>query len=99
MFISISTFTIANDTEESVKEAFRNRPHMVDDAPGFLKLEVLSPQDNPKEIWLKTYWQDEESFKTWYKSHQYHDAHKGIPKETKLVPGSVRVRYFSLVGE
>ncbi|MBC3539402.1 antibiotic biosynthesis monooxygenase family protein [Rufibacter sediminis] len=99
MFVSLSSFTIANDTEASVKEAFRNRPHLVDDAPGFQRLEVLSPQDNPNEIWLMTYWDDEESFKTWYKSHQYHDSHHGIPKDTKLVPGSVKIRYFSKVGE
>ncbi|WP_205501388.1 antibiotic biosynthesis monooxygenase family protein [Rufibacter psychrotolerans] len=99
MFISLSTFTVANDTHELVKEAFRNRPRLVEEAPGFLRLEVLSPEDNPREIWLKTYWTDEESFKTWYKSHHYHDSHHGIPKGTKLVPGSVSVRYFRLVGE
>ncbi|WP_114782441.1 antibiotic biosynthesis monooxygenase family protein [Botryobacter ruber] len=97
MFIALSTFTIANDTAPDVKEAFLNRPHLVDDAPGFEKLEVLSPRDNPNEIWLMTFWTDEESFKVWYKSHQYQESHKGIPHGLKLVPGSVQVRYFDHV--
>ncbi|WP_345167066.1 antibiotic biosynthesis monooxygenase [Nibribacter koreensis] len=97
MFVSLSTFTIANDSNANVHEAFKNRPHLVDGAPGFQRLEVLSPQDNPQEIWLLTYWDNEESFKTWYKSHQYQESHKGIPKDTQLVPGSVKIKYFTVV--
>ncbi|GAB2542874.1 antibiotic biosynthesis monooxygenase family protein [Rufibacter soli] len=97
MFIAVSTFTIANDVAPEVKEAFINRPHLVDSAPGFQRMEVMSPQDNPNEIWLLTHWQDEESYQVWYKSHQYQDSHKDIPKGLKLVPGSTKVRLFSLV--
>ncbi|MCC9137722.1 antibiotic biosynthesis monooxygenase family protein [Pontibacter silvestris] len=99
MFISISSFVIANDMGPEVKEAFRNRPHLVENAAGFIKLQVLSPHENPNEIWLMTYWTDEESFQVWYKSHMYHDVHKGIPKGLKLVPGSVQVRGFEHVAE
>jgi heme-degrading monooxygenase HmoA len=94
MFISISSFVIANDMVKEVQEAFHNRPHLVDKAPGFVRMEVFSPQANPHEFWLMSYWTDEESFKAWYKTHHYHDAHAGIPKGVKLVPNSVSVRYF-----
>ena len=97
MIVALSTFTIANDVAPEVKEAFKNRPHLVDNAPGFLRLEVLSPLDNPDEIYLHTYWTDEESYHTWYKSHQYQDSHKAIPKGLKLVPGSTKIRLFSIV--
>jgi len=97
MFISISSFEVANDMAPEVKEAFRNRPHLVDDAAGFIKLQVLSPRENPNEIQLMTYWSDEESFQVWYKSHMYHDVHKGIPQGLKLVPGSVKVRGFEYI--
>ena len=95
MFISISSFEIANDMVEQVQEAFRNRPRLVDQAPGFVRMEVFSPQDNPYEFCLMTYWTDEESFKTWYKSHHYHDSHAGIPKGVRLVPNSVSVKYYN----
>jgi heme-degrading monooxygenase HmoA len=74
--------------------AFVQRPHLVDNAPGFIRLEVISPVDNRDEIWLLTYWLDEQSFKSWHHSHLYHDSHKGIPKGLKLVPKSVRLRFF-----
>jgi heme-degrading monooxygenase HmoA len=97
MFIALSQFTVANEMTEQVKDAFARRPHLVEDAPGFLRLEVISPLDNRDEIWLLTYWSDEESFKAWHHSHLYHDSHKGIPKGLKLVPRSVRLRFFEHV--
>ena len=94
MFIALSQFAIANDMTEQVREAFVERPHLVDGAPGFLRMEVISPLDNRDEIWLLTYWRDEDSFKAWHHSHLYHDSHKGIPKGLKLVPKSARLRFF-----
>lgn len=79
---------------DDVKKAFRHRPHLVDSAAGFLRLDVISPTDNPEEIWLITYWETEAAFKDWHKSHQYRDAHRGIPKGLKLVPGDTQIRFF-----
>ncbi len=59
MFVVLSRFTVGNDMTADVKKAFQNRPHLVDNEPGFKKLDVISPQENPDEIWLVTYWQDE----------------------------------------
>jgi heme-degrading monooxygenase HmoA len=97
MFIALSQFTVANNMSGRVKEAFAGRPHLVEEAPGFLRLEVISPLDNGDEIWLLTYWRDEESFKSWHHSHLYHDSHRGIPKGLKLVPQSARLRFFEHV--
>lgn len=62
-FVALSRFTISNGMTAQVKQAFVERPHLVDGAPGFLPMEVISPVDEPDEIWLLTYWSDEESFK------------------------------------
>lgn len=99
MHIVISRFTIANDMVAAVKQAFQNRPHLVDSAPGFLRMEVMSPTDKPEEIWLKTYWKDEPSFSFWHKSHAYHESHQGMPKGLKLVPKSTEIRHFELFAE
>lgn len=93
-FIALSQFTVANGMTEQVKRAFLDRPHLVEGAPGYVRMEVISPLENPDEIWLITYWEDEESYHLWHRSHAYHDSHKGIPPGLKLVPGSARVRYF-----
>ncbi len=97
VFVALSRFTIANGMVEEVREAFRDRPHLVDGAPGFLRMEVISPVDEPAEIWLFTYWADEQSFRAWHHSHLYHESHGGIPKGLKLVPKSAVLRYFERV--
>ena len=96
-FVALSRFTVANEMIGQVRRAFLDRPHLVDGAPGFVRLEVLTPLDNPDEIWLFTYWTDENSFRVWHHSHLYHESHKAIPKGLKLVPKSVSLRYFEPV--
>ena len=97
LFVAISKFAVANGMTKEVKDAFVARPHLVDSAEGFVRLDVLSPLESPDEIWLLTYWQNEASFRTWHKSHMYHESHKGIPKGLKLVPSETEVRYFEHV--
>lgn len=96
-FVALSKFVIANGMTTEVKAAFRTRPHLVDVAPGYLRMDVISPVERPEEIWLITFWTDEASFRAWHRSHLYHDAHKGIPKGLKLVPGQTQVRHFEHV--
>ncbi len=96
-FVALSKFVVANGVTASVKAAFRHRPHLVDEAPGYLRMEVLSPSERPEEIWLVTFWTDEASFRAWHHSHLYHESHRGIPKGLKLVPGETEVRTFEHV--
>ena len=97
MFVALSKFTVANGLEmaDAVKNAFSHRPHQVEAAPGFVRLDVLSPSDNCQEIWLLTYWADEVSFKGWYRTHHYQAAHHHIPAGLKLVPDSTQMQYFN----
>lgn len=96
-FVAMSRFTVVNGMEGEVRQAFRDRPHLVDNVPGFVRMEVLCPLDDPREIWLLTYWSDEESFQSWHRSHLHHEAHKGIPKGLKLDPKSTVIRHFEHV--
>jgi heme-degrading monooxygenase HmoA len=97
-FVALSRFVIKNEMQNEVRAAFLDRPQLVDDAPGFVRMEVLSPQEDNHEIWLMTFWTDEESFRTWHHSHLYRESHKGIPKGLKLVPKSVELRFFEHIG-
>ena len=94
MFIVLSRFVVANGKSEEVRAAFRGRPHLVDSAPGFVRMEVLSPREQPDEFWLMTWWTGEQHYDTWHRSHAYHDSHKGIPKGLKLVPKSTQILRF-----
>jgi heme-degrading monooxygenase HmoA len=93
----LSKFVIANGLADEVKAAFQKRPHFVDSHPGFVRMDVLSPQDAPNEIWLLTYWQSEAEFLAWHRSHSYREAHAGIPKGLKLVPSATLLRLFDFV--
>jgi heme-degrading monooxygenase HmoA len=97
MFVALSKFVIANDMSIAVKEAFCNRPHSVELAAGFVRLDVLSPEENPNEIWLITYWSTRKSFEEWHRSHLYRESHNGIPKGLKLVPKSTSLIFFEHV--
>lgn len=92
-----SRFVIANGMVDEVRAAFRSRPHLVDAAPGFVNMAVLSPSDRPEEIWLMTYWTDRQSYVDWHASHLYHASHAGIPKGLKLIGAETEIRQLDVV--
>jgi len=93
MFVVTSKFTVANGMAAEVRQAFLQRPHLVDGAPGFVRIEVWNAHEQRDEFFLVTYWADEGSFQHWHRNHR-HASHAGIPKGLKLVPGSAQVRFF-----
>jgi heme oxygenase (mycobilin-producing) len=97
MFVALSKFVIANDTSAAVKNAFCQRPHLVESAAGFVRLDVLSPEKDPNEIWLITYWATRDNFEEWHRSHLYRESHSGIPKGLKLVPKTTSLTFFEHV--
>lgn len=96
MFLVISRFTVANGMRDDVAAAFRARPHKVDDAAGFIRMEVAQASADADTFLLTTWWRDEASFTAWHRSHAYHDAHAGMPKGLKLVPKSSSVESFQI---
>lgn len=99
MFLAISRFAIANAMEEEVRDAFRRRPHHVDRAQGFIRMEVANPTDNDQEFWLLTWWQEEKDFQAWHHSHAYRDSHAGMPKGLKLDPERTKMLYLHVVAQ
>ena len=91
MISVISRFTVINGMEAEVRDAFVNRPHLVEDAPGFIRLEVHSSIENPAEFWLLTWWESEELFNQWHKSHR-HESHQFMPKGLRLDPRGTEVK-------
>jgi len=94
MVLVLSKFKVANGMTPQVKQAFRERPHQVEAAAGFIRLDVVSPRDQPDEIWLLTYWSDFFSYEQWHKSSAHHESHQGIPRGLKLDPASTQITVF-----
>lgn len=97
MFVAMSKFVVKNGMADDVLAAFQARPHQVDNARGFIRMEVLNPQENRDEFWLITHWETKDDFSRWHRSHEYRDSHKGIPKGLKLVRGETEIRYFDVI--
>lgn len=96
-FCASSRFLVRNGMEKDVRLAFQSRPHLVDSAPGFCRMEVMQPVEDQKEFWLMTWWTDEGAFTAWHKGHDYRAAHAGIPRGLKLLAGSVQIRHLELI--
>ncbi|MGN7610555.1 antibiotic biosynthesis monooxygenase family protein [Magnetococcales bacterium HHB-1] len=94
MHVVISCFKIVNELHEEVLKAFINRPGMVDQVPGFIRMDVLQKHDDPDQFWLYTVWQDKESFEMWHKSHAYQQAHQDMPKGLKLDSEFTQIQHF-----
>src|SRR5271156_752015 len=94
LFLAMSRFEVANGLEDEVAAAFLARPHLVDGASGFVRMEVLRGIDRPAEFWLLTYWTDQESYCSWHRGHGYRASHQGIPAGVKLEKGSASVRFL-----
>lgn len=86
MVTVISRFRVRNGMEEEVRQAFLNRPRLVEKAPGFCGLDVLTDTTDPSVFLLLTRWSDEESFRAWHRSASHHASHVFMPKGLKLDP-------------
>lgn len=96
-YAALSRFEVRDGWEVAVATAFRERPHLVEETPGFLRLDVLRPTDGPTQFWLLTYWTDEDAFRAWHRGHDRKAAHAGIPDGLRLVPGSAEIAGFEHV--
>ena len=91
-----SKFEVLNGMEKEVKDAFRSRPQLVENAKGFVRLDVLSPMSNPAEIHLITYWESQEDFEYWHKNH-LKESHQYMPKGLKIDPKSRELVHYEHV--
>ena len=84
MVVVLSRFRVSNGMEAEVAAAFRERPRTVEQAPGFLWLEVFVDGSDPTLFYLLTRWTDLPSFEAWHHSPAHRDSHAFIPKGLKL---------------
>jgi len=99
LFLAVSKFRVANGMSGEVRDAFVGRPHLVDGADGFVRMEVLSPLDDRDEFCLLTYWTDEASFRAWHAGHMYRESHAGIPRGLKLDAAATQLRFFEKIAD
>ena len=84
MVTVISRFRVRNGMEDRVREAFQQRPGRVEEAEGFLGLEVHTDAEDPAIFYLVTRWLGREHFEAWHGSEEHKASHEGIPDGLKL---------------
>ena len=76
---------------DAVEEAFLNRPHKVEAAEGFIRLEVLRGGADRRDFWLLTWWAEQRSFEEWHRGPEHKASHALIPRGLKLIKHSIEL--------
>jgi heme-degrading monooxygenase HmoA len=91
MIIALSRFKVTNGQEDSVARAFLDRPRLVENAEGFLGMEVFTESTDASIFYLFTRWTTESAFRQWHSSDAHRASHKGIPKGVNLDAGHTQL--------
>ncbi|HVO22670.1 MAG TPA: antibiotic biosynthesis monooxygenase [Candidatus Margulisiibacteriota bacterium] len=93
MFVVTNRIPVARGQEAAFEDRFRNRAHLIDQSPGFVKNLVLRPvqrrfshqtgqwEETPEQGYylVQTYWESEQAFWNWTKSESFRTAHSNRP--------------------
>jgi heme-degrading monooxygenase HmoA len=78
MYVSMSRLRVAASESDALIAAFRDRVHLVDDAPGFIDLEVWRSDRDAEEVLMVSRWRDREAFTAYMRSEQHRISHDRI---------------------
>jgi heme-degrading monooxygenase HmoA len=79
----MSRLRVDPQRSDDLVAAFRRRAHLVDDADGFLDLQVWRSDRDPGEVLMVSRWRDRDAFKTYMKSAEHRVSHDRIDPELK----------------
>ncbi len=94
MIVVTNRIPVAAGHEIDFEDRFRNRAHLIDQAPGFVRNEVHRPKpmrfDHDSGEWrddpdaqgyyeVKTWWRTFEDFAAWVRSPAFAEAHEDRP--------------------
>ena len=79
-YVSVSHLHVEEERAPELVAAFRRRAHLVDDAPGFERIEVWQGHE-PGEILMVSWWRDRASFTEYMRSAEHKQSHDRIPQD------------------
>jgi heme-degrading monooxygenase HmoA len=83
MYVSMSRLRVAASESDALVAAFRRRVHLVDDAPGFVDLEVWRSDRDPSEVIMVSRWRDRAAFTAYMRSSAHKLSHSRIAPEVQ----------------
>ncbi len=81
MYVSLSRLRVDASEAPRLVEAFRRRAHLVDDADGFVDLEVWQSDRDAGEIVMVSRWRDRDAFRAYMRSEEHRVSHDRIPAD------------------
>ncbi len=81
MYISVSRLRVDATRADELVEAFRRRSHLVEDADGFVDLQVWRSDRDAEEIWMVSRWRERSCFAAYMRSDEHARSHDRIPQE------------------
>ena len=80
MFLFISHLTVLPEDCATLERHFRERSHLVDSFPGFLYLQLLSPQGGGATHSFLTAWTSRRAFSEYRRSPEHQISHSREPR-------------------
>jgi heme-degrading monooxygenase HmoA len=78
MYVSLSRLSIGEERAPELVSAFRRRARLVEEADGFVDLQVWQSDRDPGEIVMVSRWRDRDAFKTYMRSDAHRASHDRI---------------------
>ena len=93
MYVVTNRIPVNKGHEAEFEDRFRNRAHLVDQSPGFIKNQVLKPinrrfnhktgeyeaREEQGFYLVQTTWENEQAFWDWTNSESFREAHSNRP--------------------
>ncbi len=83
MYISMSHLRLHETQVSELIEAFSNRARLVDNAPGFIDLEVWHSDRDPGEVIMVSRWEHRDAFTRYMRSEEHRTSHARIEPSLK----------------
>jgi heme-degrading monooxygenase HmoA len=94
VYVSLSRLRVEEDRAPELVAAFRRRAHLVDDADGFVDLQVWQSDRDPAELVMVSRWRDREAFKAYMKSEEHRISHGRIDPGLDAAIGLERLEHL-----
>jgi heme oxygenase (mycobilin-producing) len=78
VYVSLSRLRIPAHASDDLIGAFRRRAHLVDEADGFIDLQVWRSDGDASEVVMVSRWRDRDAFKTYMRSAEHRTSHERI---------------------
>ena len=96
-FVISSEVTIEAASSDVLAAAFQSRVRLVEDAPGFQRIEVWADATRPGVFQMVSWWDSEADFRTYMRSPAHRTSHERIPSAPHKPRGTGVRRYQRLV--